>query len=96
VSSTTTASTVQYGPFTPPGGSLIVALICCNGGTGTETMAVTDTGGGYTWSALIQQNTAGGNYAGVWIAPVPAGGGAAATPAPLVVPQAAVMQAVNW
>ena len=64
--------------FTPPAGSLLVAMTACNGGGGVETMSITDTSGlGLTWTALSQANTSGEGYAGVWVAVVP--GGAVAT-----------------
>src|SRR5258707_8641619 len=77
VASTTAAQTVVTASFTPPPGSLLVALTTSNGGAGVTTMAVS--GGGLTWSELVKNNPSGGDYAGVWIAQIPAaaGGGAA-------------------
>jgi hypothetical protein len=75
VSNTLTALTTAS--FTPPPGSLIVVLIGSDGaanGTTTTTMAVTDTGGGLTWIPLAQAASTSTEYAGVWIAQVPAGG----------------------
>ena len=72
-SSTLTALTTAS--FTPPDGSLIVALIGSDGsGAGTTTVSVTDTGGGLTWIPLAEANAGNQEYAGVWIAQVPTGG----------------------
>jgi hypothetical protein len=73
--STTTAQNVSYGPFTPPAGSLLVALVASDGSTGVLTMTVS--GGGLTWTEQVKNNPSGGDYAGVWVAQVAAatGGG---------------------
>lgn len=67
--STTSATTVSTASFTAPGGSLLVALIAADGGTGVETMTVS--GGSLTWTEKVKQNASGQDYAGVWIADVP-------------------------
>lgn len=72
--STTSATTVTTASFTPPGGALLVALVGSDGGAAVTTMSVTDTGGGFTWVEQVKNNTSGGDYAGVWIADVPAAG----------------------
>jgi hypothetical protein len=73
VVSTTAASTLTTASFTPPDGSLLVALVASNGATsGTVTMALS--GGGVTWSAKAEANASNMKYAGVWIAQVAAGG----------------------
>src|SRR5579864_8264221 len=75
VASTTSLQAVTTASFTPPAGSLLVALVAADGGTGTETMALTDTSGlGLTWVEQSKSNQVSGDYAGVWIAPIPAGG----------------------
>src|SRR5260221_230173 len=63
--------------FTAPPGSLLVALTTSSGGAGVTTMAVS--GGGLAWSEQVKNNPSAGDYAGVWIAQIPAaaGGGAA-------------------
>jgi hypothetical protein len=73
---TMTATAVTSASFTPPAGSLIVAMIACNGaGSGSaETCTVTDTGGGLTWIQKAHTTAAASLYAGVWIASVPGGG----------------------
>lgn len=73
---TMTATAVTSASFTPPAGSLIVAMIACNGaGSGSaETCTVTDTGGGLTWVQKAHTSAAASLYAGVWIADVPGGG----------------------
>jgi len=66
------ATTVSTADFTPPGGSLLVALVSAVGNTGVETMALS--GGGVTWAPLSEANVANGGYAGVWIAVAPTPG----------------------
>src|SRR5579864_8296411 len=73
VVSTTSTTTVTTASFTPPAGSLLVALVASDGGTGTTTMALSDTGG-HTWAELVKNNAVAGDYAGVWIAQIAAGG----------------------
>jgi len=78
-----TATALTTASFTPPAGSLIVALIGTDGaasGSTDTTMTVTDTGGGLTWTQLAQAASPSTCYAGVWIAQVP--GGAAFTAPP--------------
>ncbi len=77
VVNTTGAGPVVTGSFTPPDGALLVALVSSDGGSGVTTFGVS--GGGLSWSEAKKQNATGGDYAGVWIAQVPAG---AATSAP--------------
>src|SRR5579864_8048599 len=73
VVSTNSTTTVTTASFTPPAGSLLVALVSSDGGTGTTTMALSDTGG-HTWAELVKNNAVAGDYAGVWIAQIAAGG----------------------
>lgn len=68
--STTSTTTVTTASFTPPAGSLLVALVDSNGSTGIETMTVS--GGSLTWTEKVKNNPSGGFYAGIWIADVPA------------------------
>src|SRR5258708_6935375 len=77
VASTTAAITIVTAGFAPPPGSLLVALVASNGGATVTTMTVS--GGGLAWSEQVKNNPSAGDYAGVWIAQVPAaaGGGAA-------------------
>jgi len=70
VNSTTGATTVAFGPFTPPDGALLVALVASDGGGTVTTMTVS--GGGLTWSEKVKNNPSAGDYAGVWTAQVPA------------------------
>jgi hypothetical protein len=73
VVSSNTLTALTTASFTPPDGSLIVVLIGSDGdGSGTTTMAVTDTGG-LTWTPLAQANASNQEYAGVWVAQVPSG-----------------------
>jgi hypothetical protein len=72
VASTTAATFVSCAGFTPPPGSLLVILIASDGGAAVTTMSVS--GGGLTYIELVRNNPSAGDYAGVWIAQVPAGG----------------------
>ena len=67
--STDAAQTVATAIFTPPAGSLIVAIVSSDGGVGICNMTVV--GGGLTWTELVKANDSGDGYAGVWIARVP-------------------------
>ncbi len=69
---------VSCANFSPPGGSLLVALVASDGGAAVTTMTVS--GGGLTWTELARNNPSAGDYAGVWIAQVPAAGGSAPQP----------------
>lgn len=73
LASTTGAPSVTTAAFTPPSGSLLVALIAANGAsTGVETVAMSDTSGlGLTWVAASEAHAANMKYAGVWLAQVP-------------------------
>src|SRR5258708_3781871 len=73
VASTTAATSVVTAGFTPPPGSLLVALVGSDGGAGVCTMTMS--GGGLAWSELVKQNPSSGDYAGVWVAQVPAASG---------------------
>ena len=76
---TSGAGPLSTASFTPPGGSLLVALIGSDGGAAVTTFTVS--GGGLTWTEKVKNNPSGGDYAGVWIADVPAAaGGPPATP----------------
>jgi hypothetical protein len=68
------ATSATTASFTPPGGSLLVALINTNGTAGVVNMAVTDTSGlGISWTEKSVQHPSGGAYAGVWVADMPGG-----------------------
>src|ERR1035438_3369397 len=69
--STTAATTVSTAAFTPPPGSLLVAMVSADA-TGAGTVTMTVTGGGLAWTALAQANGTNTAYAGVWTAQVPA------------------------
>lgn len=70
VASTTSATTVTTGSFTPPPGSTLVAIVASDGGVGVTTMTVSDTSG-LVWTEASKNNPSGGDYAGVWTAQVP-------------------------
>jgi hypothetical protein len=90
------AITVATASFAPPNGSLLVAAASSNGAGSVTTMAITDTSGlSLTWTEQVKQNVAGSGYSGLWTAPMPAAA-AAATPAPLIVPSLAAIQAATW
>ena len=84
VVSTTSAQTVTTASFTPPPGSLLVALVPSDGGTGSSTtMSVTDNLGTHlNWTEKVKNNPSSGDYAGVWIADVPAAAAGAASAQP--------------
>lgn len=69
VVSTTGAGPITTGAFTPPGGSLLVAMVASHGGAAVATMTVS--GGSLTWTEKVKNNPSGGFYAGIWIADVP-------------------------
>lgn len=89
---------VTTAAFTPPAGAVLVALTASATISGTETIAITDTAGlGLVWTqrAVSALTSNGSNdLCTVFTATMPAAAGT--TRAPLVVPQAAVMQAANW
>ena len=70
----TNAITVTSASFTPPAGSLLVALVASNGGATVTTMTVSDTGGPGGWVEKSVNNPSGNDYAGVWVAQTAAGG----------------------
>lgn len=55
---------------TPPAGSLLVLMVACDGGAGVTGMTVS--GGGLTWIPLAQAHASSQQYAGVWVADIPA------------------------
>jgi hypothetical protein len=74
------ATSATTAAFTPPAGSLLVAMVATNGGAGVVTVTLTDTSGlGITWVEQRKQNASGGGYSGVWTGTMP---GAAAAWAP--------------
>lgn len=72
VASTASATAVSTTGFSPAAGTLLVAMAACNGASGNETLAITDSGG-LTWTEQSAQHDAGHAYSGVWTAPVIAG-----------------------
>jgi hypothetical protein len=67
------STTVTTFPFTPPLGSVLIAMVSC-GGTGTTqpvTVNVWDSYG-LTWIPVAESATEGNDYAGVWYAVAPA------------------------
>src|SRR5215472_5752051 len=68
---TTGAGPLTTASFTPPGGSLLVALIGSDGGVGVTTFSVSNTGTALNWTEKVKNNPSGGDYAGVWVADVP-------------------------
>jgi hypothetical protein len=80
VAEATGGHTVTSASFTPVAGSLLVALVSSDGGTGVCTMTVSDTGGGLTWTQASSANATNMGYAGVWIAQVPGGATTAVAP----------------
>lgn len=74
--SVTTAS------FTPPAGSVLVAVIACNDSSGTPALTVTDTSG-LTWTQRVIMNQFNQSIAAVYTATVPAGGGTSGKTPPI-------------
>lgn len=87
------STTVTTASFSPPAGSLLVAMVGADANTSTV-VTVSDSSS-LTWTQQAVAQTTGALYAAVWTASVPAGAGAA-TPAPLVVPSLAAIQAATW
>ena len=72
VASSTTATTITTGSFTPPLGTLLIAFVSAGGMAGdVTTMTVADTYG-LTWHAAAQAHAAENFYAGIWYASAPA------------------------
>lgn len=70
--STSVATSIATGSFTPPAAFILVAMVSSNGGVGVCTMSLTDTSGlGLIWTERQKQNAAGGGYSGVWTAQLP-------------------------
>src|SRR5262249_56133000 len=57
--STTSAATVTTASFTPPPGSLLVAMTGTNGGAGVVTMTISDSSG-LAWAEKVKNNPSGG------------------------------------
>lgn len=73
VVTTGTATTLTTAAFTPPAGSLLVALIgSCGDANGSTDTTMTVTGGGLTWTEAAHGASPSSCYAGVWIARMPA------------------------
>jgi hypothetical protein len=66
-----TLTALTTASFTPPDGSLLVALIGSDG-SGSATTTMTVSGGGLTWTEQAKANASNQEYAGVWIARVAA------------------------
>lgn len=81
--------------FTPPDGSMLLALPTLNGGSGIVNCTVSDTSGlGLTWTPLIENHPSAAGYGGAHYTFMPA---TAALPAqPVVAPSLACMQASTW
>lgn len=72
VVSSTTATAITSGSFTPPLGTLLIAFAAAGGMTGdVTTMTVADSYG-LTWHAAAQAHAASQFYAGIWYAAAPA------------------------
>jgi hypothetical protein len=58
--------------FAPPAGSLLMASVGSNGGSGIVSISVTDTSGlGLTWVEQEAQHATGNGYTGIWTAFMP-------------------------
>jgi hypothetical protein len=80
VATSSTASALTTASFTPPGSSLLMAIVATNGNSSAqETLAISDnSSGALSWSAnweLLSGDINGYYYAmGIWTAQVPSGG----------------------
>jgi hypothetical protein len=70
VATSTTGTSATSASFSPPPGSLIVALVSLLGTAGVATASVSDTAG-LTWTEKIAGHATDMGYAGVWIADIP-------------------------
>ena len=61
-------TTITTASFTPPPGSLLVAMVSADASTATT---VTVSGGALTWTQQVVSQTTGNLYTGVWTAAVP-------------------------
>jgi hypothetical protein len=87
------ATAVTTAAFTPPGASLLVAMVSSNGSSGTTTMALTDSSGlGLTWTEQQKENGSSAGYSGVWTAQL---GSATNAPAGLPASSGAVTAAAG-
>ena len=69
----TGAEAVTTASFTPPGGSLLVAMVAhCSSGVSSITMS--NTGGTLTWHQLVYESVAAATGSGVFVADIPGGG----------------------
>jgi hypothetical protein len=69
--STTGAQTISYGPFSPPSGSFITALVSSDSSGSVATMLVS--GGGLIWAEVVKSNVTAHDYVGIWTAQFTAG-----------------------
>lgn len=69
VATSVSAKTVTTASFSPPVGSLLVAMAACCSSAATT---VTITTAGLTWRQVAFESTAAGTASGVWVADVPA------------------------
>jgi phage tail-like protein len=67
VAVTTSAQSVSTAAFTPPEGSIIIALVASNGEYGDVT-DVSVSGGGLNWTQVVAGDAESNMYAGAWIA----------------------------
>lgn len=72
LASTTAATTVTTASFTPPAGTVLMALVSSAGGTGVVTMALSDSSG-LVWTPVVEAHATSEQYAGIWLATVPSG-----------------------
>lgn len=70
VATTTTATSVTTAGFTPPPGSVLVALVSSNGVYGSS-VSVTLGSPGLSWNLIDQGDAVSNEFAGIWYAVVP-------------------------
>ena len=69
--STLVGTSITTAAFSPPGGSILVAIVTADA---NATTVITVSGGGLTWTERVKSLAAGGQtgYSGIWTAVVPA------------------------
>lgn len=85
VVSTTAAQTLTTASFTPPAGSVLIALVATNGASNTVVTNSVTSSPSLTWTAQATANASNMKYAAVWTAAIPA--------APIILSPVAVLPA---
>lgn len=92
---TSNTTSVTTASFTPPDGSMLLALVTTNGGAGVVNCTMSDTSGlGLTWTPLIENHPSSAGYSGIHYTFMPVTSALSAQP--VVAPSLACMQASTW